>query len=31
VDEQVYAALRSRQNVIEAVLARLTNRMEVTS
>jgi len=31
VDEQVYAALRSRQNVIEAVLARLTNRMEVTA
>ena len=31
VDEQVYAALQNRQNVIEAVMARLTNRTEVTA
>jgi len=31
VDEQVYAALQNRQNVIEAVMARLTNRTEVAA
>ena len=31
VDEQVYAALRERRNVIEGVMERLTDRMEVKS
>lgn len=31
VDETVYAALRDRKNVIEAVMSRMTRRVEVTA